>query len=206
MEGLVSLDAVYIALLFFVPGYVFSVFRGHFILGRKMEGAEFYVRLLTLSAVNFALTGWPIYLGIAAGVGPELRAVLWALVILVLPAAFGLISGAWTKKEWLKRLYGIFGLNPIHHVPTSWDYAFSRSPGQFVLVVLKDGTQYGGWWASRSFASSVAEERDLLIEQVYRVPEGDGEWVAVGRSVLIAAGEIRTVEFINPEGEAHVQV
>ncbi len=63
-----------------------------------------------------------------------------------------------------------------------------------MLVKLKCGTQFAGWWAGSSFASDDKADRDLLIEQVFEVPDA-GPWKPTDKSVLIMAGEIQTIEF-----------
>ncbi len=196
MSGLTSLDAVYIALVFIVPGYVFSSLRNHLVAGRRPAGAEYYVGLLTVSSVNFAIIGWIAYLSVAYDAPPIWRAVSWIFVILIFPSALGIASGVCTQKGLIKRLYERFKLKAIHVVPTAWDYKFSTSPGEWVFVVLKDGTTFAGWWGSESFSSNEPGERDILIESVFEV-DGDEPWRATSKSVLIAAGEVRSIEFMN---------
>ncbi|MER8427641.1 DUF6338 family protein [Mesorhizobium sp. M1403] len=194
MGNFLSLDAIYVALVFVMPGYIIASFRAHFITGNRLDGPDYFVRLLTLSALNFTLSGWAIYLAIAWDVGVEMRLAVWLFVLLVSPAVIGFISGIGSKAEWLRSIYGWFRLSPLHIIPTSWEYQFSTLRETWVYVVLKDGTTFAGYWGSRSFASSRPEERDLLIEQVFEVPD-DGPWTPTNKSVLIASGEIRTVEF-----------
>nr|WP_029926232.1 DUF6338 family protein [Ochrobactrum sp. UNC390CL2Tsu3S39] len=194
MENFLSLDAIYVALVFLVPGYVISSCRSHFITGQKLDGHDYLVRLLTLSALNFLLSGWTIYLAIAWEWSPELRVFLWVLVLGICPAIIGIISGLSSKAGWLRNVYGWMGFSPVHVVPTSWEYQFSSLIEAWVLVVLKDGTTFAGYWGGKSFASSRSDERDLLIERVYEVPE-TGPWTATNKSVLISGGEIRTIEF-----------
>lgn len=194
MGNFLSLDAIYVALVFIVPGYIISSFRAHFITGHRLDGADYFVCLLTLSAVNFTLSGWTIYLALAWEAGPVVRALLWLFVLAVSPALIGFISGLGSKAGYIRYLYGSLGLSPLHIVPTSWEYQFSTLQEAWVYVVLKDGTTFAGYWGGKSFASSRPEEHDLLIEQVFEVPE-DGPWTSTAKSVLIASGEIRTVEF-----------
>jgi hypothetical protein len=63
-----------------------------------------------------------------------------------------------------------------------------------VLVVLKDGTKFGGRFGAQSFASSDGKERDVYIEQVYEIDKYD-LWTPSDQGVLILASEIRTIEF-----------
>ncbi|HEV8640144.1 MAG TPA: DUF6338 family protein [Methylomirabilota bacterium] len=89
------------------------------------------------------------------------------------------------------------GLHRPHPVPTAWDYVFSHSTGSWVLVTLADGSTVAGIFSARSFASSDAAERDLFLEQLYRV-EDDGPWqpVPMNRGVWIRGEAIRAIEFL----------
>jgi hypothetical protein len=66
-----------------------------------------------------------------------------------------------------------------------------------VLVTLADGSTVAGIFSARSFASSDAAERDLFLEQLYRV-EDDGPWqpVPMNRGVWIRGEAIRAIEFL----------
>ena len=196
MGNFLSLDAVNVALVFVVPGYIISAFRAHFITGQKVSGPDYYVRLLTLSAVNFIMAGWTIYLAIAWDAGPVPRLFVWLFVLGISPMFIGIVSGLSSKREWLRKIYSRLGLSPLHVIPTSWEYQFSTLTESWILVVLKDGTKFAGLWGGRSFASSRPDERDLLIEQVFEIPDDGGPWTSTNKSVFIASGEIRTIEFV----------
>lgn len=194
MEGLAKIDAIYIALVFIVPGYVFLSFRNQFVAGQGKIGKDQILSYLTLSGVNFALCGWIIYAAYSNDCGVPIKAASWMLVIIIIPAGAGIFTGVASQRDLVRKLYHRLKLEPIHAVPSAWDYKFSKSPGEWVLVKLKDGTQFAGWWAGRSFASDDRTERDLLIEQVFEVPD-TGPWKPTAKSLLIMAGEIQTIEF-----------
>ncbi|RWM10449.1 DUF6338 family protein [Mesorhizobium sp.] len=198
MGNFLSLDAVYVAFVFVVPGYIISSFRAHFITGQRLDGPDYFVRLLTLSALNFALSGWVIYLVVNSSSDAKVRALAWGFVLLAAPAIIGFAIGVTSKAGWLRKMYGWFGLSPIHVIPTAWDYQFSTMCGSWVFVVLKDDTTFAGYWSDRSFASSRPDERDLLIERVFEVGD-NGAWTPTNKSVLICASEIRTIEFTPAE-------
>lgn len=195
MGSLSSLDSVYIALIFIVPGFLIRAVRSQFVIEQDRTGVDQFVRLLAYSSINNALFGWAIYLAISYETAYSLRVIIWTLCILVAPIIIGFISGIASQKEWLYRLLRSMGLNPIHVVPNAWDYKFAHAGGEWVVVTLKNDTIFRGWWAGASFASSDAKERDILIEQVFEA-DGSHPWKDTGRSVLIACGEIRSIEFI----------
>ena len=63
-----------------------------------------------------------------------------------------------------------------HHIPTAWDYTFSALPsGAFILVTLSDETSIPGRMSKNSFASSSGDERDILIEELWKIGRG-GAW------------------------------
>src|ERR1035437_34364 len=202
MDGLAKIDAIYVALVFIVPGFVFLSLRNQFVAGQGKLGKEQLLSYLTISGVNFALCGWIIYAAYKNNYGVPMKAASWMLVIIAIPALAGIISGVCNQRDYDRKFYHWLKLEPIHTVPSAWDYKFSKSPGEWVLVKLKDGTQFGGWWSGQSFASDDRTERDLLIEQVFEVPD-TGPWKATAKSLLIMAGEIQTIEF-TPEQRSEV--
>jgi hypothetical protein len=195
VDGLTKIDAIYVALVFIVPGYVFLSLRNQFVAGQAKLGKEQLLSYLTVSGVNFALCGWIIYAAYnSSSSSIPLKAFSWMLVIILIPAVAGIVAGVGNQRDYFRSFYHWLKLEPVHAVPSAWDYKFSKSPGEWVLVKLKDGIQFAGWWAGRSFASDDRSERDLLIEQVFEVPE-TGAWKPTAKSLLIMAGEIQTIEF-----------
>jgi len=203
MYGITSAEAVYIALICIVPGYIFLAFRNQFVAGQDRLGTEQLLAFVTYSALNFAVFGWINLVIVPHEAAPWLRITVWMLTLLVGPAALGLVSGVCTQKEYGGRLYGFFGLSSVHPTARSWDWIFHRLRPCFVLVTLKDGSQCAGYWGvntagTQSFASSDPKERDLYISQVFEIPD-QGPWRRTQKSIFIAAGEIRAVEFIQEE-------
>ena len=61
MSGLVSIDTVYVAIFFLVPGYIFLTFRNQFVAGQDRLGTEQLLAFITYSALNLALFGWILF-------------------------------------------------------------------------------------------------------------------------------------------------
>ena len=194
MEGISTLDGLYIALAFVVPGFVFSAFRNQFTTGRERQGSEQVFRFIAYSAVNYAVFSGPIYLILENYPSPLFRAVLWVFVILIGPAALGIASGASIQNNWTRRVFHRLKLYPVHMVPSAWDYKFGSMEGEWVLVVLKNDVKFAGHFGVSSFASTDQDERDVYIEKVYDIDDKD-VWTPTQKSVLICSGEIRTIEF-----------
>ena len=101
---------------------------------------------------------------------------MWFLIILVGPAMLGAGLGIAIQNDLFRPFFARLRLQPVHVVPTAWDYQFGRMrEAHWVLVRLKDGGSVAGFFGTRSFASSDPEERDIFIEQVYRIDE-DSNW------------------------------
>jgi hypothetical protein len=122
------------------------------------------------------------------------KASTWFALIFVGPALFGLLLGLNAQFGLARRILQWCCLNPVHVMATAWDWKFSTMKEQWVLVVLKDGTKFGGFCGRNSFISSDSKERDLYIERVYDLDD-QNNWHPRDNGVLIAAGEIRTIEF-----------
>jgi len=195
MGGLANVEVVYVALVFIVPGYIFLTFRNQFVAGQDRLGTEQMLNFFTYSTINFALFGWIIYLAIAFSLEPVWRILAWTGTLVIIPAVMGLIAGVCAKREFVGRIYRWMGLNPIHPTPRAWEYVFYDSPAAWILVTLKNDTKFAGWWGGDSFASSDPKERDLYISQVFEI-DGDNPWKPTKKSLFVAAGEIRTIEFL----------
>jgi hypothetical protein len=116
------------------------------------------------------------------------------------PAVFGALLGLNTQIEALRRFLHFFGINPVHAVPTAWDWKFGRMREHLVIVTLKDDTKFAGYCGRGSFMSSDPAERDLYVEKVYDWGEGNS-WLDGGdHGLWVASGELKSVEFF-PVGE-----
>lgn len=194
MGGLTTLDAIYLALAFIVPGFVLSATRNQFINGQERQGGEQLIRFLTYSAINYAFFSVPIYFALEGNASSGFKAAVWLAAILIGPAILGIISGFATQRGWIRWVFHRCGLHPVHVVPTAWDYQFGKPNDCWVLVVLKDGTRFAGYYGLQSFASSDQKERDLYIENVFDLDDND-KWIPTNKSVFLVGGEIRSIEF-----------
>lgn len=190
-----TVDTVYVALAFLVPGFILSSVKSKLVTGRERQTSEQLLRYLTYSAANYALFSWLIYLLISQDMGIPVEAGLWFVVTFVGPAMLGALYGIAIKKNWERNFFRLLKLYPAHVVPTAWDWKFGNTTAQWVLITLKDDTKFAGYLGLRSFISSDPGERDIYVEYVYDITDA-GEWLDVGqKSVLITSGEIRTIEF-----------
>lgn len=113
----------------------------------------------------------------------------------LLPCLIGFAVARFDRTEWLYRACARSGLRLSYHIPAAWDYAFTKlTKGAFVLVRLTDGTLYAGKLASRSFASSSADERDLYLEEVWDAEAVPWTQVTPRRGVLLCGKDIKWIE------------
>jgi hypothetical protein len=57
-----SVEAIFVILAFVVPGFVMSVVRSQFATGRPQKGSEQVLGYLALSAINYAVFSWLVYI------------------------------------------------------------------------------------------------------------------------------------------------
>lgn len=197
-----SSDALYIAIGFVVPGYIFVWIRSIFLTRRPLKPNEQIVAYVAISCVNIVLCS-PLIIYIMGNAELKSRpletGLLWIVTLMIIPTVGGVLFGIAAQREWLHRALQFLRLRPVHVIPTAWEWQFSRIDGSsWVIVTLKDGSTVFGLFGSTSFASSEPTERDIFIESVYSAAD-DGKWTSMGRGVLVPHGEIRCIEFFHTD-------
>jgi hypothetical protein len=196
-----NIDTFYLIISFIVPGLVIVYVRSRFISGRVPSHTDNVLGYCVLSILYYAFMLPIVELALNIREPWIERAAVWITLILIGPAAFGLLLGAWAQKEWGSWFADRLGLDTIHVIPAAWDWRFSKIPpdGMFVMVTLTSGERVAGLFGPRSFASSDTGERDLYIQEEYTVDD-EGKWEARPAKVgiLIPVKEIRYVEFWEP--------
>src|SRR4051794_5979655 len=104
-------ENLYLLLFFIVPGIIALFVQSRFITGRTPSTKENLLAFVVLSLIYYSFT-IPFIESAAAVREPWiLRAVIWILLVLVGPAAFGLVLGVLAQKEWIHRLADYFDLS-----------------------------------------------------------------------------------------------
>jgi len=195
MSDLALFDNIYLALFFLVPGLVVLFVRSQFVTGANFPHSAAWLPYLAISVIYYALAFPLIELVVAIDEPAYGKILAWLSLVFAGPAILGLILGVNIQKNLFRHLLQRCGLNPVHVIPTAWDWKFGNMTEQWVLVTLKDGTRFAGFCGSESFMSSDPSERDIYIQRVYDVDD-DGNWSSPGeKALLIAADEVQTVEF-----------
>ncbi len=196
MAKLLSVNNLYLILVFIVPGFIILFVRSQFITGRiSSNSKEAILSYLTITVIYGSLVFLLVDLT-SLTLMPASGLIWFCLFIFLVPIALGLLLGINSQKDFVRNLLRRCRLKLVHPIPTAWDWKFSRMSPQWVLVTLKDDTRFAGFCSSESFISSDPNERDIYIEKVYDLGD-DGTWSPPDdeRGLLIAAGEIRTIEF-----------
>jgi hypothetical protein len=197
-------DTLFYTLAFIVPGFVMQSTFSIFVPRKAEESQRSFLRFVYFSCINYSIWSWLIYLIIKTNFSkfhPIKTALIWSIIIFFSPIVLGLIAGYCSNKEVIRKCLQRMGLNPIHVIPSSWDYKFSKiSKPTWVLVTLKDGSMIAGVFWSNSFASSDKDERDLYIEKIYKIPD-EGPWQPISNNdgILINRDQIKHIEFWNDE-------
>ena len=194
-----SATALFIALTFVVPGFIVHSTLSVLVPRREDRTELSFARFLTLSAFNYAVWSWLVYLLLTSQWlrdRPAFWSLCWALIILPGPVLVGLIWGIVSQREWDRRILLRLGLQPVHPIPTAWAWRFgTMKTGHWILVRLKDGSQVAGYFGGKSFASSDPAERDLYVEQVWSIENGRWTKESPGKGILLSRGEISSIEF-----------
>jgi hypothetical protein len=164
---------------------------------------EWNVLLLTyllFTGVNYAICGWPLYIGITGGWFSQhvgWAVVLWLAALIILPALIGFIAGFANQRLWVDTFLNRIGVDTVAPVLTGWDWAFNERGPEWVIVTLETGKIIYGVYG---YASSDPTERDIFLAEAWTVDEY-GIWQPVNRSrgVLIRNKAIVSVEFLAEE-------
>lgn len=192
-------ETLYYTLAFIVPGFVLYSVYSSFV-PQKTEIQFSVLRFLFFSCINYAVWSWLIYIIVVSDYStfhPVRTAVIWGIIILISPILLGILAGYFNKKEYIRKALQRIGLNPVHVIPTGWDYKLSKLVGNsWILVTLKNGDVVAGLFGQKSFASSDSTDRDIYLEKVYKIVD-DGPWEPVTNSdgILIRGEEIKHLEF-----------
>lgn len=176
------------------PGLIILGIRTRFKEGAVPDLKDRAVAYAFVSTAYYAVAGPLFHFQGGFALSPWLWS--WGHYVFV-PIVIALTIVVFDQKEWFYRIANHFGLRLAHHIPAAWDYAFSKlNEGTFVWVKLNSGTEYAGKMGARSFASSSTAERDLYLEEVWQINEGDQPWTPMKptRGVLLCGKDIQRIE------------
>lgn len=127
----------------------------------------------------------------AAARQPRLAGLLGLTLFVAVPA---LAAGGVTW--WQRRL------RPARYgsTPTAWDHLFRRSGPCFVRMRMRDGAWVGGWYGSRSYATSYPQPAEIYLESAWLMrPDGGFDRPVRDTAGLhIRAADTDVLELLHP--------
>lgn len=194
MPNLSSPDAAYYLLALTIPAVVFMYARVQFTHGRMPKASEAALHYIAITAIYYGFA-YPVILLATSTPGTWVTWWLgWLTLAFVMPALMGFGIGWAAQNGFVYKAMRALRLKPIHITPTAWEWRLGQCESEWVVVTLKNGNAYGAECASESFISTEPGERDLYLQCTYDIDE-KGNWTPRGFGMLIAAGEISTIEF-----------
>ena len=123
-----------------------------------------------------------------------------AVIVVVVPAVIGVLAGLAVQKGWIYHLLRSVKLEPVHGIPSAWDWKFMRANKQWITVHLKDGTNILALYNRDCFVSTDPNERDLYLSNVYRWDKDENGTLTPVRDdrvkgLLLKADSIDHIEF-----------
>jgi uncharacterized protein DUF6338 len=118
---------------------------------------------------------------------------LGLLLFVVVPAAAAGGVTWWQRRKLRAARY--------RSTPTAWDRMFENRGSCFVRVRLKDGAWAGGWYGSRSYASSYPQPPEVFLQSAW-VMDPDGRFVRpIARSagLHVRGADIDLLELLLPD-------
>ena len=185
---------IYVVISVIVPGYVIAKVRQNYQTGRNPFGLDAIYQYLTFGFINFTLCSYIVYVIQDNSIALQYRALGWTFVILVAPLMIGILSIRIGESEWFSSVLDFLSLEEkrVNPIPTAWDHKFRLGRTEWIVVTMKNGEIFRGYYGPNSFASSDPNERDLYIQEIFETDK----WDSSERSLLISSSEIRTIEFI----------
>lgn len=197
-----NFEVVFFSSVFIVPGYILYSTLESLVPRNKRNVVNVTLKFLTGTLIHYILWSWLIYLMFNSKIFIESILLFYLsaiFIVVVSPSLMGLLLAKLSDKNIVITIMQFLGYNPINPIPTAWDYKFSKiQTKSWVIVSLNDGKVFYGKFSTKSFASSEPLERDIYIEEVYRLNENK-QWIKRERTngVLISREQIKYIEFIN---------
>lgn len=195
MPEISDLESIYAILYLIVPGVIITFMRSKFTTGRMQKHSDALLSYFLLSIVYWALAFTFHPKIIEMKINGTANIYIWLVIIFIGPALFGIAIGVFVQTDAIRKIIQRLPINPVHAIPTAWDWKFYNMSECLILITLKDDTKFAGYCGKNSFFSSDPFERDLYIEKIYPLGE-DNQWRNEGEhSILIKHDEVRTIEF-----------
>ena len=201
-KNIVPNSTLILFILSVVPGVIVVFVRSQFVKGNILPYPAGFLSYLTVSTIYWIvllLLIFPMGILILEYTGTQYFLILLYdfkefIFVIFVPVIVGVIAGWVAKKGYVHKILGFMYLNPIHPTPTAWEWLFSDSVEQYLLITLKNGVQFGGELDSDCFVSSDVGNQDIYISETYEI-DYKNNWNPKGRGVYLSNGEVSSIEF-----------
>lgn len=203
-------DALLIAVLFMIPGFVADAVIGKQFARRKREPTELVLNILLLTLIDYAVCS-PLLLWLDSQVAAAQYAdfihahrvlclTISIAVLFVAPTLLATAIGHFARKEWGRQLlHAVFSvkLDDPEEPPTVWDFVFKPDRAYQIVATLTDGSKVAGGFAGKSRVSTYPEEQELYLEVLYALGDDGtiGAPLQLSEGVLLKRTDIRSLEF-----------
>lgn len=192
-----SLEVVFLTTIFILPGFIVNSIVDKTNPPKKYSESIYFLKCLAYSVVNCACWSW-LYIIAFRELSKHIYILFLLLVaITIIGATFIAIAISMLKyKDVVGKILRRVKLNPTHSIPSAWDYFFSQLEPSFVVITMIDGNILRGWYSGESFSSSDYEERDIYVENGYKLDD-EGNWIfdEESKGFYIPKDQIRCIEF-----------
>lgn len=185
---------LFLFVLFIMPGFISMRVYRLFHPSADSDTSKVLIDVVSYSCINFSLLLIPIYLIEINNIfinHPYLYYLFYLFVLIIIPVLLPIILLKIRSCERVKRVLP-------HPIGRSWDYFFSTRQCCWVLVTLKNGKKYGGYYGSESFSSNSPEPEQIYLEKHWALDD-DGDFdheLTDTLGIIILTNEIESVEFI----------
>ncbi|EAU2364062.1 hypothetical protein ZZ78_02080 [Salmonella enterica subsp. enterica serovar Infantis] len=185
---------LFLFVLFIMPGFISMRVYRLFHPSADSDTSKVLIDVVSYSCINFSILLIPIYLIEINNVfisHPVLYYLFYIFVLIIVPVLLPIILLKIRSCEKVKQVLP-------HPIGRSWDYFFSTRQCCWVLVTLKNGKKYGGYYGSQSFASNSPEPEQIYLEKHWALDD-DGDFdheLTDTLGIIILTNEIESVEFI----------
>lgn len=193
-----SFDIVFYTAIFVLPGFLINNIIDTLNPTQKKSEGVLLLKSILYSIIHCAVWSWAYKLIFKLeDAHPYMYWIVLIGFTIIAATVFAVLVGVVKQKQLVRKVLSILKIYCPHSIPNSWDYAFTRSNGSWVIVTLVDDSVIYGEYSTKSFASSDPEERDLFIEKTY-VPNENGEWIEAEKNegIYIQKDQIKTIEFL----------
>lgn len=167
MEGILKPETLVLFFFFVVPGFVTVQTYDLFVPSERRNFGESFVDIIAYSFLVLTISIWP-FLWVISDEKRSYYSTLFALSLILI--FFVVPIGLASFYYWVRNREFFQG-KIVDPSPTAWDKFFGEQPQCYVLFHLKSEEVVGGFYGSRSSASSYPQEPQVHVEEVWDLNE-----------------------------------